>query len=278
MTSTNTTKPTMLDDLKDQMWVTQERISTALDFMSGRDVDVDPEMWAFDEIRKSAIDALAKHLPGLSYGDSGLPLYANEEVFKATRTYDDGTPLVEHFTFPDVPGYTFTYRPRHDKPRAEFMAWARNAADLYKADTHANYVSAGGLGIEHRGILGQEFHATIHNDDDSAWTILDLAQLKELRDGIERILFTEARYRFEEQSETKWTPTERSVEAESFTTDGLVILRPDSVGGATVLQISVHSGEDTRCLLSPKEARELARCLAVFAEEADYEGSCISKE
>lgn len=182
---------TPVDDLKDLFWVTQERLGYALDQLGGRGVDLEADEWAFDEVQEAAVKALAKHVPGVSYGGNGLPLYETPDAFRAARTYDDGTPVVETINFADIDGITFQYRPRHDKPREEFMAWARQEAEKYQADQHARYVGVGGIGVQYIGDPDEEFHAHIHMDDGEAFTSLTRAQVTELRDGLTRVLATQ---------------------------------------------------------------------------------------
>lgn len=185
-----TEKNSTLDDLKDLFWLTQERFDYLLDTLAGNDVDTTDAEWVGDEIREAVIEALAKHVPGLSVGTNGLPLYQSEDVFHKVRTYDDGTKIAETIRFEDADGIAFTYRPRHDKPRDEFMAWAREEADKHKADVHARYVSVESLGIEYVGSNQGDFVAHLGDDERATF---DRSQLLELSDGIDRLLATQAK-------------------------------------------------------------------------------------
>lgn len=185
-----TEKNSTLDDLKDLFWLTQERFGYLLDTLAGNNVDTTDAEWVADELREAVIKALAKHVPGLSVGTNGLPLYQSADVFHKVRTYDNGTKIAESISFEDADGLVFTYRPRHDKPRDEFMAWAREEADKHKADVHARYVSIGSLGIEYVGSNQGDF--VVHLGDDEHATF-DRAHLLELSDGIDRLLATQTK-------------------------------------------------------------------------------------
>lgn len=185
-----TEKNSALDDLKDLFWLTQERFGYLLDTMAGNDVDTTDAIWVTEELQTAVIEALAKHVPGLSAGTNGLPVYQSADVFHKVRTYDDGTKVAETISFEDAYGITFTYRPRHDKPRDEFMAWAREEADKHKADVHARYVGIGSLGIEYVGSNQGDFAVHLGDDERAAF---DRSQLLELSDGIDRLLATQAK-------------------------------------------------------------------------------------
>ncbi|QAB17513.1 hypothetical protein Leucomu_05880 [Leucobacter muris] len=186
---------TPLDDLKDLAWLTKERLGFATDSISGRDVVLNEgEEWAFDDLQQQAIEALAKHVPGMRYGSDGLPLYENAEAFRAARTYDDGTPIIERIEFPDVPGYVFTYRPRHDGPRGEFLTWARQQAEKRRAELHAHLAKVGDcdeqIFVEYTG-CDSRFLATVMSGDSSTSVSLSGEQVAALGVGIVRILSTQ---------------------------------------------------------------------------------------
>lgn len=204
--ATNTTPaPTVLDDLKDLAWLTKDRIESTYNELSAQDIflDDDGEGWALANLNRSARETLAKHVPGMSVNERGLPVYDSDAAYAAAHTYDDGTPLVERIKFPDVDGVVFTYRPRHDRPREEFMAWAREVADQHKADLHARYATAGEVGIEYTGSDGEPFQLHIRGAGDDAHTVLDREELIELREGIDRILATQERAASNDQHEGK---------------------------------------------------------------------------
>ena len=190
----NTFTSTPLDDIKDLVWLTHDRLGLALDSLSGRGVEIhdENEGWAFGELDRAALETLASYIPDVHVTEHGLACFETEEAYKLAHTYDDGTSLVEHITFPDAEGITFTYRPRHDKPRDEFMAWAREEATKHAEDTHNRYVSVGDLGIEYIGIQDEAFHAHLGED---AHVTLSRSQVKALRAGLTRLLATQARSR-----------------------------------------------------------------------------------
>lgn len=188
-TKTNSTE---LDDLKDLVSDIVRGTESIDSYLAFNDIYVDenPELESVDTMRIAAIKTLARRIPGMSCAHWGQPLYETEEARTAANTYDDGTPVVERFSFPDVDGLSFEYRPRHDKPRDEFMKWAREAADQHAADVHARYVNVGGLGIEFTGAGDDAFSVHLGEDDR---TSLSREQTIELRAGLTRILAKQAR-------------------------------------------------------------------------------------
>lgn len=195
--ATTTTHNTMLDDIKDLVWLTKDRIDSTYEELSAQEIyfDDDSDGWALAEIQRAALETLAKHIPGMTVDNHGLAVYSDDAAHASAHSYDDGTPMLEYITFDDVPGMRWIYRPRHDLPRAEFMARARAHADQHKADLHARYTNVGGLGIEFTGAKNEPFSAHILTDggNDAASVHLTREEVFELRDGLSRILATQAK-------------------------------------------------------------------------------------
>lgn len=267
----STFNSTPLDDIKDLAWLTHDRIGLALDSLSGRGVEIHDanEGWAFDELDRAALETLASYIPDMHVTEHGLACFETEEAYKLAHTYDDGTSLVEHITFPDAEGITFTYRPRHDKPREEFMAWAREEATKHAEDTHNRYVSVGDLGIEYIGIQDEAFHAHLGED---AHVTLSRAQVKELRAGLTRILATQARAG--EASEA--VAGEEWVEAKAHGDEGSVYVCSfnELITGAPGIDLESFTNADgpARVRMSAEEARQLAALILEEADAADHSG------
>lgn len=196
MATENTFTSTPLDDIKDLAWLTHERIGVALDSLSGRGVEIydETEGWAFDELDRAALETLAKYVPGMHIAENGLATYETEEAHKLAHTYDDGTPLVEYLSFPDLKGYSFTYRPRYNGPRDKFIEEARQQAEAYAADIDARVVEVAGfyelerIYVEYHGGNRGDFGIGTFDGDEGRTIVLSKAQLGELRDGIDRLL------------------------------------------------------------------------------------------
>lgn len=203
MATTKNNPETPLDTVKDLVSIIHDRIGTAFDLMSCNGIDFDAAESVLENLVQNAYEALGQHVEGITYGGNFLPLYATPEAFRASRTYDDGSPIVETITFPDIPGMSFPYRPRHDGDRDEFVKWAREEAEEHAADVHSRYVSVGGLGIEY--IESPDNPFIVHLGEDARGE-LDRGQLTQLREGIDRILSTQAR-------------TESKAEASNFLED-----------------------------------------------------------
>ena len=196
MATENTFTSTPLDDIKDLAWLTHERIGLALDSLSGRGVEIhdETEGWAFDELDRAALETLAKYVPGMQVTKQGLACYETEEAYKLAHTYDDGTSLVEHLSFPEFKGYSFSYRPRYNGPRDKFLAEARERAEAYSVDRDARVAEVSGLHqgervfVEYQGGSHGDFGIGTHDGDDGSAIGLSREQLMEHRDGITRVL------------------------------------------------------------------------------------------
>lgn len=264
----NTFNSTPLDDIKDLVWLTHDRLGLALDSLSGRGIEIhdESEGWAFDELERTALETLASYIPDMHVTEHGLACFETEEAYKLAHTYDDGTSLVDHITFPDAEGITFTYRPRHDKPRDEFMAWAREEATKHAEDTHNRYVSVGELGIEYIGIQDEAFHAHLGED---AHVTLSRAQVAELRAGLTRLLSTQARAGEAADSQGG----EDSATARAFGGDGFVYISPYYGGENNTPGIALASNDGSGSpdvTMSPDEARHLAALLLDSADNAEH--------
>ncbi|KKI20579.1 MULTISPECIES: hypothetical protein [Bacteria] len=276
MTSTTTADrtwtPTPLDDLKDFYSLSADRIGFALDFLGATHEiysDETSELGMLEEVQATAARALAKYIPGMNVDDrTGLVTFDNDEARQAANTYDDGTPVEKRLEFEDVKGLSFTYRPRHDKmPWGEFLEWAREHAEKWKAEQHDRYASAGELGIEYVGIEDEPFQ--LHLGDD-AHAALDRAQVKVLRDGLTRILATQARAGEATESEAggAWAHAEEISGGQGFV---YVATFYGGENGKPGVVIQSNTGTAPRPVeMSPFEARHLAALILERADAAEH--------
>lgn len=199
MTTNSTPISTPLDDLKDLEQRLKDPTLYPAEFCGSPADEDSAEVAMLDAFHDEIVEALAKHIPGMRIDSrTRMPIFETEEAWHSFTHYDDGTPVVEEFSFPDADGISFSYRPRYDGDRAAHIAKMREFADQYKADRHARYTSVGSLGIEYIGEENGDF--AVHLGDE-AHTTLHRGELLALRVGIDRILDTQTRYLNEQHDE-----------------------------------------------------------------------------
>lgn len=267
MATENMYNSTPLDDLKDLVYEAKKSNELLASELEVHNIYLDDSeaLEAVDGLVGTAISALAKHVPGMRPTSYGMAHYETEESRLSANTYDDGTPVVEHINFPDANGIGFTYRHRHDGPRDQFMAWARETATKHQEGVHNRYVTVGGMGVEYIGTEEEQFHAHLGED---ARLALSRDQVQELRNGLTRILATQARDGDSSIPETG----EEWADAKVFG-DGFVYLAPfygGEVNKPGVVVESSNSKGQSEVLMSPAEARVLAAQILDRADDAEH--------
>ncbi len=124
------------------------------------------------------------------------------------------TPNIKNFSFPDARGITFSYDPADNGDHDAFVAWARRYADDFKKTKE-----------KHLATVGNEsdlLFAELLPDDEKPFFVvipegenlrLDRDQIEAFRDGLTRILETEAQARENGGSERQHAPTFWAMEA-----------------------------------------------------------------
>lgn len=110
---------TPLDSLKDAFWLVKGHVGYSTDHIAGNGL-LEDEHHVYDVLDsavKAVTDALAVHVPGLTY--DLFPRFT-EDAWAAARTYDDGSPVIVTVDLPD--GCIADYRPRLDGDYDEWVA------------------------------------------------------------------------------------------------------------------------------------------------------------
>lgn len=127
-------KNTPLDSLKTAAHRTKHILEAACDGIGGSMCDThhDDDLELVDSANWLVWKALAEFVPGIT-DENGRHVFT-EEAWKAVRTYDDGSPIVQTYRVGDEYGFTTDYYPRQDGPLDVFLERAKESFRTLEAE------------------------------------------------------------------------------------------------------------------------------------------------